>query len=126
MLAVLGHSKGSTALLVTSSCVTTVGKVSRGSMCVHLKVRHMHKHCHQIICSILSQNRHLNDPNVIDSSIFKQSEALQQETSPLNIQSSGKEVSQFFCNKEANIKSKKQPTKQATVPQFSGQWQGYN
>jgi hypothetical protein len=53
------------------------------------------------------------DPNAIDSSVFKPSEALQQETSSLQsiIQPSETEVSQFFCNKEANIISKKQATK---------------
>ncbi|KAH3773546.1 hypothetical protein DPMN_174908 [Dreissena polymorpha] len=52
------------------------------------------------------------DPNAIDSAIFKPSEALQQGTSPLNIQPSEKEVYQFFCNKTQT--SMKQPTKKRT------------
>ncbi|KAH3773518.1 hypothetical protein DPMN_174880 [Dreissena polymorpha] len=60
------------------------------------------------------------NPNAIDSSIFKPSEARQQGTSPVNIQPSEKEVSQLFCNKEANMTSKRQPTKsESTLVQWS-------
>ncbi|KAH3809826.1 hypothetical protein DPMN_138206 [Dreissena polymorpha] len=56
-------------------------------------------------------------PNAIDSSVFKPSEALQQETSSLQsiIQPSETEVDKFFCIKEANIISKKQATKRGNT-----------
>ncbi|KAH3791567.1 hypothetical protein DPMN_145055 [Dreissena polymorpha] len=64
-------------------------------------------------------------PNALDSSIFKPS-ALQQQNIPPSIQPSELEVSNIFFNKEANIKIQETTNTKAKVPQFNGQWQGYN
>ncbi|KAH3783527.1 hypothetical protein DPMN_161466 [Dreissena polymorpha] len=112
MLVVFGNSKGSTALCVTRSCCGQ--SITRFNVCaLESKAYSQVLSPNNLQASFGKTGIYPYDPNAIDSSVFKPSEALEQETSSLQsiIQPSNTEVSQFFCNKERYLISKKQATK---------------